>query len=178
MKKRIEIAVLATLVMPAAFLMLRKQTEIVAVRRVPPPILPESLLGALSSGDIRWDKLKEAQQVEYRPFHGGRSANKVGVRNKPVVPFDRNLQVPSQPDPTPRLPLSFFGYGAVPSGSNRRAFLTDGQEVYIVVAGDTVFGRFRILRIDDASLEFEDLATGNRSTAPLEEGAAPGRTAA
>src|SRR5260370_41039661 len=30
------------------------------------------------------------------------------------------------------LPVKFFGYGTVPNGSGRRAFFTDGEDIYIV----------------------------------------------
>jgi hypothetical protein len=47
-----------------------------------------------------------------------------------------------------------------------------------VVAGETLFSRYRILQINDSSLEFEDLVTGLKSSAALEEGATPGSRAA
>jgi len=66
-----------------------------------------------------------------------------------------------------------FGYGTVPNGTSKRAFLSDGEEVYIVGEGDTLLGRFRIVRIGNASLEFEELGSGRRNSASLDEQAAP-----
>jgi hypothetical protein len=71
------------------------------------------------------------------------------------------------------LPVKFFGYGTIPNGTTKRAFLTDGEEIYIVGEGDTLLGRFRILKIGNASLDFEELTTGRRNSATLEEQAAP-----
>ncbi|HWW16996.1 MAG TPA: hypothetical protein VNY81_00120 [Candidatus Saccharimonadales bacterium] len=87
---------------------------------------------------------------------------------QPVIP------VPTEPPP-PTLPanMKFFGSGTVPNGTSKRAFLTDGEEVFIVGEGDTLLGRFRILRISNASLEFEELGSGRRNSAPLDEQAAP-----
>jgi hypothetical protein len=84
------------------------------------------------------------------------------------------VQAPTEPPP-PTLPpnMKFFGSGTVPNGTSKRAFLTDGEEVYIVGEGDTLLGRFRILRISNATLEFEELGSGRRNSAPLDEQAAP-----
>jgi hypothetical protein len=83
-------------------------------------------------------------------------------------------QVPSEPPP-PTLPpnMKFFGSGTVPNGTSKRAFLTDGEEVFIVGEGDTLLGRYRILRINNTSLEFEELGSRRRNSAPLDEQAAP-----
>jgi hypothetical protein len=77
--------------------------------------------------------------------------------------------------PPPSLPanMKYFGYGTVPNGTSKRAFLSDGEEVFIVGEGDTLLGRFRILRIGNATLEFEELGTGRRNSATLDEQAAP-----
>jgi hypothetical protein len=84
-------------------------------------------------------------------------------------------ELPAPPQP-PLLPLTFFGYGTVPNGTSRRAFLTNKEDIYIVAEGDTLLGRFRILKINNANLEFEEISTGLKNTAPLnlEEAAAAG----
>src|SRR5207302_8204528 len=68
----------------------------------------------------------------------------------------------------------FYGFGTVPNGTSRRAFLTDGQEVYVVAEGETFLNRFRILRIGNASLEFEEIATGRAGSTPMIEEPAGG----
>ncbi len=79
---------------------------------------------------------------------------------------------PPPPEP-PKLPLKFFGYGTVPYGSARRAFFTDGEEVHVVAEGELLLNRFRILKVGNASLEFEEVSSGRRGTAILEEQGAP-----
>ena len=65
--------------------------------------------------------------------------------------------------------MKFYGYGTVPDGSARRAFLSDGEEVYIVAEGDTFLGRFRILKIGNATIEFEEVSSGRQGKSNLEE---------
>ena len=84
------------------------------------------------------------------------------------------IQATPEPPP-PSLPanMKYFGYGTVPNGTSKRGFLSDGEEVFIVGEGDTLLGRFRVLRIGNASLEFEELSTQRRNSIALDETAAP-----
>jgi hypothetical protein len=80
------------------------------------------------------------------------------------------VELPPPPPPLTLPPnLKFFGYATVPVDGARRAFFTDGEEVFIVGEGETLLGRFRILKVDNANLEFEEVSTGRRGTAALEE---------
>jgi hypothetical protein len=88
---------------------------------------------------------------------------------KPILASTHPIVGP-QPEPPkvpPTLPLTFFGYGTIPNGTARRAFLTNREDIYIVGEGDTLLGRFRILKINNATIEFEEISTGLRNTAPL-----------
>lgn len=76
---------------------------------------------------------------------------------------------PAPPPPPPKLPLKFFGSGAVQGGSGRRAFLTNGDSVYVAAEGDTLLGRYRIIKIGRVNLEFEEIGTGRHGSAPLED---------
>jgi hypothetical protein len=75
----------------------------------------------------------------------------------------------SADSPPPKLPLKFFGIGTDSKGSARRAFLSDSGDVFIVAEGETVLGRYRILRITNTSLDFEEISSGRRASTPLEE---------
>jgi hypothetical protein len=81
------------------------------------------------------------------------------------------------PPPPPALPanMRFFGYGTIPNGTARRAFLSDGDEVYIVGEGDTLLGKYRVVKIGNGNLDFEEIATGRRGSTTLSEdqGATP-----
>ena len=75
------------------------------------------------------------------------------------------------PPPPLELPpnMKFYGYGTVPSGSSRRAFLTDGDEVYIVAEGDVFLGRYRITKIGNVTIEFEEVSSGRQGKTNLED---------
>jgi hypothetical protein len=124
----------------------------------------------------RW-KLDASRRTEYKS--SGRDLFSQTMPAAPVVRApervrDPGPQLPVEPPP-PTLPanMKFFGYGTVPNGTSKRAFLSDGEEVWIVGEGDTLLGRFRILRIGNASLEFEEMGSGRRNSATLDEQAAP-----
>jgi hypothetical protein len=69
--------------------------------------------------------------------------------------------------------MKFYGYGVVPNGTSKRAFLSEGDDIFIVAEGDTLLGRFRIVRIGNDRLEFEELSTGRRNSINLDEQGAP-----
>jgi hypothetical protein len=85
----------------------------------------------------------------------------------PIVP-----PAPVAPTVAP-LPVKFFGYGTVPNSSGRRAFFTNGEDIYIVAEGELLLNRFRILKIGNANLEYEEVSSGLRGTANLDEQGAP-----
>ena len=131
---------------------------------------------------IRFDKVDSRRKAEYKP-EGPDITSSAGPQ-PPVVPV--KIPKPGEPGyvpkpgepgyvapplPPPELPanLKFFGYGNVPNNTARRAFLEDGDEVYIVNEGDTLLGRFRILKINNASIEFEEVGSGHRGQKMLED---------
>ena len=123
----------------------------------------------------RW-KQEASRRTEYKS--SGRDLFSASLPPPPPTkgdpPPDPGPLVPSEPPP-PTLPanMKFFGYGTIPNGTAKRAFLSDGEEVHIVGEGDTLIGRFRIIRIGNARLEFEEIATGRRNSATLDETGAP-----
>jgi hypothetical protein len=79
--------------------------------------------------------------------------------------------VPLPPPPPPTLPgnVKFFGYGTVPNGTAKRAFLSDGDQIFIVAEGDTLLGKYRVVKIGNANLDFEEIASGRRGSTALSE---------
>ena len=110
---------------------------------------------SVENPQIHWDLLTDLQQTQYETT--GRDI------------FNWHLPPPPPPPPPPQLPLKFFGVSTDAKGSARRAFLTDGSDVYIVAEGDSVLGRYRVRRITNANLEFEEIGSGRRALKPLEE---------
>lgn len=122
---------------------------------------------------LRRDKLRASRETQYQS--SGRDLFSEVVAAPPRKPAPRRDPGPQLPPPTPpppplTLPVKFYGYGTIPT---KRAFLTDGDQIFIVGEGDTLLGRFRILRISNANLDFEEISSGTRGTAPLEQQAAP-----
>lgn len=123
----------------------------------------------------RW-KLDASRRTEYKSSGRDLFSEILPPPSRPKVPE----RVPDPPpqvvvEPPPSLPanMKFFGYGTVPNGTSKRAFLTDGEEPFVVAEGDTLLGRFRILKINNASLEFEEISSGRRNSIPLDEQASP-----
>lgn len=123
---------------------------------------------------IRLDEIERARKAEYKS--SGRNPFSPIQDPPPHVapPKKPERYGPEPPPPTPPPPpltlpsnVKFFGLGTVPS--SRLAFFTDGEEVYVVAEGEVLMKRFRILRIGNASVEFEEISSGRTATAPLEE---------
>jgi hypothetical protein len=146
----------------------------------PLAVLEHYQLLAEQNPAVRWDELRRAQGTEYKtngrnPF----STIKPEVKDngKALVAQDTPKGIgpmppPPPPPPTPAtLPanLKYFGYGNVPNGSPRRAFLTDGEDVYIVPEGEVLLGRYRILKVGNTNLEFQEISSGRTGSVPLEE---------
>jgi len=132
---------------------------------------------SVENPQLHKDRLERARKSEYKS--NGRNIFSA-IPPPPVVKVDLNKKTevgtvihdPPPPAP-PTLPVKFFGYGNVPNGTSRRAFFTDGEDVYIVSEGEVLMNRFRILKINNASLDFEETSSGRRGTAALEEQGAP-----
>ena len=129
---------------------------------------------AVDNPQLHREKMEAAQKTEYKstgrnPFSEiapppPEAAKKANARG-PYGP------VPLPPPPPPTLPptMKFFGYGTVPNGTSRRAFLADGDDVYIVAEGDTLLGRYRIIKVNNSNLEFEEISSGRRNTVALSQ---------
>jgi hypothetical protein len=100
-------------------------------------------------------------------------AKQAGPAKPPFRVF--NQPQPPAPPPPPDLPMVFFGYGMLPSGGPRQAFLKDqsGDDVHIVSEGDVLLNHIRILHIGNEKLEFEDTNTGQKGSKNLEIAQAP-----
>jgi hypothetical protein len=177
MNQKTKIAMLAALMLAAAAVFYYDSKDVsFPGKTVPFALRPYSPLPVENPALQRW-KLDASRRTEYKS--SGRdlfsqTLPPAPVRHVPEPVRDPGPQLPVEPPP-PSLPanMKFFGYGTVPNGTSKRAFLSDGEQVYIVGEGDTLLGRFRILRIGNASLEFEEVGTGKRNSASLDEQAAP-----
>jgi hypothetical protein len=140
----------------------------------PPSFNDDDPVLSVDNPQIRMDEIERARKTEYRS--SGRNPFSPIPAPSPRPPKKVEIpgpQLPPPPPPPPPLTLpsgvKFYGFGTVPNGTTRLAFFTDGQEVYVVAEGEVLLQRFRILRIGNASLEFEEISSGRTATAPLEE---------
>jgi hypothetical protein len=117
--------------------------------------------------------LGRAQSTEYKStgrniFVAGAVPVEEGPKAAVKVPFRTIGPHPDPPPPPAQLSMTFFGYGNLPSGGPRQAFLLDGEDVRIVSEGETVQNHIRILHIGNDSIEFEDLNTHQRGSKNME----------
>ena len=127
---------------------------------------------AVDNPQLRWWKAEAARKTEY-----GRSRRNIFSAIAPPPEEEKKTEVAKQPalpaiPPRPTvapLPVKFFGYATLPASGTKRAFFTDGDDVFIVGEGEALFGRFRVVRIGNNSLEYEEIASGLRGTLVLEE---------
>jgi hypothetical protein len=165
MKQRRELALLTALLVIGAGLFISNRRVKSPAPSSPKTLAFESSFGNLAdAGSIHLGEIDKARAATYRDSHppvGGRNSHpvKTGSGADPVQRVTEEA---------PKPPFAFFGYGNVPVGAPRRAFLTDGSEVFVVAEGQTLVGRFRVLCIDDVAVEIEDLSTGRHSTLPFD----------
>jgi hypothetical protein len=133
---------------------------------------------SVDNPSLHKDGVEKARRTEYKS--GGRNIFSrelppplVKVSAKTSKPEPPPLPLPPPPPTVSPLPVKFFGFGTVPNGTKRLAFFTDGETVYVVGEGELLLNRFRILRIGNGNLEYEEISNGLRGTAILEEQAAP-----
>jgi hypothetical protein len=62
--------------------------------------------------------------------------------------------------------LKFFGTATSPNGT-RRAFLLNGDDVFVASVGDVVQRRYRVVSIAANSVFIEDIPNSNKQTLPL-----------
>src|SRR5712671_3081917 len=96
----------------------------------------------------------------------------------------RNIFVASLPPPPPPPPVTpvmvappvntgpppltveakYFGFVSDPKGSHRRAFFatTNNEDVFIAGEGDTLLGRFRVVRLTSTAADLEEVSSGRR----------------
>ena len=120
--------------------------------------------------------LKETQTAEYKS--AGRNIFVMGpmppdpAKNTAPVkpPYVPQGPQPPPPPPPATLDMVFFGYGMLPAGGPRQAFLKDanGDDVHIVSEGDLLLNHIRILHIGNEKLDFEDINTGQKGSKMLE----------
>jgi len=127
---------------------------------------------AVDNPQIRMDKIARIRAANY----SGTRRNIFSLAPPPLpprpIPKPDPVKVPDPSSLAPPplvLPVKFFGYAADVHGNHRRACFTNGDEVIIVEEGDTLLGKYRVLRISSTTLDFEEINSGRRAGAAIEQ---------
>ena len=86
---------------------------------------------------------------------------------RPVVQAPLMAQGPLPPPPPPPINLKFFGTATSASGV-RRAFLLNGDDVFLASTGDIVQRRYRVVAISANSIQVEDIPNSNKQSLPMQ----------
>jgi len=119
---------------------------------------------------LRTDILMASQKIEYSG----------GTRNifravepppppppKPIAPVRPNpVPVVVEPPPKPQIPLLFYGFSNRP-GEPKKAFLKEGDNIFVAVEGDVVERRYKIVKITNTFILVEDILNNNQQTINL-----------
>lgn len=135
-------------------------------------IAPSTVSGSMAGLDptLHPEWMAAAESLEY----GGKGRNIFSMESAPVkieppkAPIRPQPPIPvsTEPPPPPPIDLKFFGYEAH-EGSNRKAFLLHGDDVFIASVGDIVDHRYKIVGIAPLSIQVEDIPYNNTQTLPL-----------
>ena len=117
---------------------------------------------------LRLDLLEKIRKLEYSGTH--RNIFSASLPPPPPPPESEKKKETGAalpPPPPPSAPFQFFGYATDPQTGKRRAFFTNGEDVYIASEGEVLLTRFRLLRIGNSSADIEELQSNRRLTLPL-----------
>lgn len=109
-----------------------------------------------------------AKPVEAPKGPGGKGLP-VNVAVAPTPPPTPVTPPPIPKPPPPPIPLKFYGFVNSSRGGAKRAFFLDGEDIFVAGEGETVKGRYRIIRIGLNSALVEDLPNQNQQQLPLVE---------
>ena len=87
-----------------------------------------------------------------------------------LTPVNTTPAIPAGPPPL-NVEAKYFGFVSDSKGSHRRAFFAtaNNDEVFVAGEGDTLLGRFRIIKISSNAADLEEVSSGRRATLILEE---------
>jgi hypothetical protein len=69
--------------------------------------------------------------------------------------------------------VKFYGYIDDPRTGARRAFFTNGEDIFIAGIGDMLENRLRVTKIGNDTVELMEVSSSRRTTIPIEQDAHP-----
>ncbi|HXN24528.1 MAG TPA: hypothetical protein VOA41_17470 [Candidatus Dormibacteraeota bacterium] len=178
MSRKTQLIILTSLVAVLGLVLFLNRTESPTTTNVIEGGTAHSPLITLDNPRLQIEKIDSARDWGYAGTHRNifsaivpaPTATSHSLATTPVIP-KRIGPDPPPPPPPVVLPVKFFGYATDAQGNHRRAFFTNGDEVYIVGEGEILLGHYRVLRIGNDRVDFEDTTVGRRGSQPMEEGA-------
>ncbi len=137
-----------------------------AERAKPHPLLAQTL-----DPTLRFDLLKSSEDVTYKG--SGRDIFRSQAPPPTEIPkpiVDPAKVTPPAPPPPPPINLKLYGYAQRKNGESKRIFLSSGEDIFVAKEGDIVNRRYKILKINNNSVDVEDVLTNNRQTLYLQQG--------
>ncbi len=135
---------------------------------------------AVENPHIITERLEGLQHVEYKGSH----RNIFSETPPPRVPTPAEIAlakahepppIVSGPPPIPALIVNekFYGYVDDSRTGTRRAFFTNGEDIFICGIGDMLENRLRVTRIGNDTVELMEVSSSRRTTIPIEQDAHP-----
>jgi hypothetical protein len=121
---------------------------------------------------LRMDILQHFLSLEYKGAHRNIFTATLPPPPQPVQQAPVNVAPPVSAGPAPlTVDAKYFGYVSDLRGSHRRAFFATGnnEDVFIAGEGDTLMGRFRVVRITNTTADVEEVSSGRRATLIMEQ---------
>lgn len=127
---------------------------------------------------LRLDLLSRIRNTEY----GGTHRNIFTGEAPPPPPEEvkkmkeeaAKRQAEPQGPPPLTVPAKFFGYAVDPRTGEHRAFFTANDDVFVVPQGGILLNNFRVLRINNNSVDVQEISSGRQTTLAMDVSAAPG----
>ena len=120
---------------------------------------------------LRLDLLEKSRKVKYEgssrnifQFYSPPPPKPVA---SPLLPASSIKPSPSPSSPPLNIPLKFYGVASRPGSPQKKAFLTEGDDIYVGQEGDIIDKNYKITRIGVNSIELEDTRTKQRGQLPL-----------
>ena len=122
---------------------------------------------------LRMDVLQRFLSLEYKGTHRNIFSASLPPPPQPaqkIVPVNNAPPVPTGPPPL-TVDAKYFGFVSDSAGSHRRAFFAtpNNEDVFIAGEGDTLMGRFRVVRLTNTTADVEEVSSGRHATLTLEE---------